>query len=324
MDRVDEENRIKQSAYRDRIAGAIADGIESYLSGGFESAEVTDASGEEDFDDAIHSRAGERGLTVTQYLGFAEAEPATSSVSSFAPAAPVHADGGHVDGSRLLPDAAVGGAPSSVVEAILNDAGVLRSGQAGEPDAGEDRFLDGSQGLDFSSLGGDPQRDRAVVSEAFSPFESSGFDYAEFAAFIEGLGLRHFSPGEFLYLGAGNQSGACAGRNGPPPRSLWDNIRNTALMIDEIRNRLGYPVRIISGYRNPSYNSCVGGASGSLHMRFNALDWTCSNGTVAQWHAAATAVRGSRSQFAGGIGRYNSSRFIHIDTRGSNANWSGS
>ena len=90
-------------------------------------------------------------------------------------------------------------------------------------------------------------------------------------------------------------------------------------MLDEIRHRLGAKCRILSAYRNAPYNSCIGGESASLHMRFNAIDFRCETGTSSQWHAVAKAVRASSSEFVGGIGKYPS--FIHVDTRGYVANW---
>lgn len=92
-------------------------------------------------------------------------------------------------------------------------------------------------------------------------------------------------------------------------------------MLDRIRTQLGAPVKILSGYRNQAYNSCISGAGGSHHMRFNAIDWRCTTGTPAQWREVARQVRVSDSRFRGGIGYYPNSNFIHIDTRGRNANW---
>jgi N-acetylmuramoyl-L-alanine amidase len=94
-------------------------------------------------------------------------------------------------------------------------------------------------------------------------------------------------------------------------------------MLDEIRRRLGAPVRILSCYRSPAYNSCIGGESASLHMKFNAIDWRCDSGSVQEWHRAAKDVRRSKPEFLGGVGLYVNSRFIHIDTRGHEANWQG-
>lgn len=141
----------------------------------------------------------------------------------------------------------------------------------------------------------------------------------EFDDFISGLDLRFYSPGEFLVKGGSNSSGACAGKNTDPPRSLWANIVNTAIAIDRLRQDLGYAVTLTSAYRGPSYNSCIGGASASQHMRFNALDFQGSQGSPGDWAAAARNLRDNLGIFRGGIGTYNT--FVHIDTRGYNADW---
>ena len=107
------------------------------------------------------------------------------------------------------------------------------------------------------------------------------------------------------------------------PQSLWNNIVNTTLMLDRIRATLGAPIRILSCYRNEAYNSCISGAGGSQHKRFNAIDWHCTSGTPQEWREVARQVRSSDRRFRGGIGFYLDSRFIHIDTRGQDANWTG-
>ncbi len=151
---------------------------------------------------------------------------------------------------------------------------------------------------------------------------AQGFDMAAFRAFVDSLGLRYLSPEELLFLGGSNAVGAaCAGRNSLPPANLWPRVANTARMLDEIRERLGASCRILSAYRAPAYNTCVGGESASLHMSFNAIDFRCSSGIPTKWRDVARAVRSSNPAFKGGIGLYSS--FVHIDTRGSIANWNG-
>jgi len=318
MDRIAEENRIKLPSYRDRIAAALADGIEAYFLSGFESADSFETAHEQDFDDAIHESAARSGLSVQQYLGFAEtSNPPSSAALTAAPASAV-------DGSQLLAEAApvyeAAGA-TSVVDAMLAEVSRPASGLSGD-DTDEDAFIDASHGIDFTEFGRDPAKDRTMLQLGYGGFESAGFDFGAFSAFIDGLGLRHFTATELLYMGGNNNSGSCMDKNAPPPRALWDNIANTAQMLDEIRNRLGHPIRILSGYRSPAYNSCVGGKPSSLHAKFNALDWTSTGGSSGQWHEIAKAVRAENpGRFTGGIGRYKSKNFIHIDTRGSNANW---
>ncbi|WP_295879953.1 D-Ala-D-Ala carboxypeptidase family metallohydrolase [uncultured Thiohalocapsa sp.] len=149
-----------------------------------------------------------------------------------------------------------------------------------------------------------------------------GGDYFEdFETFLGNLGIEHFAPHEFLVMGVGNAAGRCAGKNSLPPRRLWPELTNSALMIDEIRRRLGAAVIITSAYRSKPYNTCIydGQDNNSLHKRFNALDWVCREGGVSDWHRVAREVREADPSFIGGIGRYRS--FIHIDTRGKYANW---
>jgi len=147
---------------------------------------------------------------------------------------------------------------------------------------------------------------------------------AGFQHFVDGLGLRYFSARELLFLGGSNESGTCAGLNDLPPEALWPNIAKTARMLDEIRHRLGYSVTILSGYRSPDYNRCIGGEAGSLHMRFNAIDFVGSKDNSRTWWEVAKSVRLSDPDFKGGIGYYRVKKFVHIDTRGTNANWKGS
>lgn len=112
------------------------------------------------------------------------------------------------------------------------------------------------------------------------------------------------------------RSGVCSG---VPPRYLWRNMRNTARVANEIRRRLGVPLRtVVSAYRSPEYNSkCPGASKYSQHLQNRALDliFDCPS------QCAFDMVVKLRDEgfFKGGIGLY--SNFIHIDTRGRNATW---
>lgn len=187
----------------------------------------------------------------------------------------------------------------------------------GTPDAeleAAEAARDAVLGGDLSSLVANPTRATAGMDEL------AGY-LADFEAFLREHGIEYFEASELLYLGAGNASGECKGLNDLPDRSLWPRVANTALMIDEIRRLLGHPIIVISGYRSPAYNTCVGGASSSLHVDFNALDFRSRHGSPSTWAQIARDVRRSDTRFKGGIGVY--SGFLHIDTRGYEANWTG-
>ncbi|NPU12815.1 DUF882 domain-containing protein [Bradyrhizobium sp. 83012] len=145
--------------------------------------------------------------------------------------------------------------------------------------------------------------------------------YARFAAFVAQLGLRHFDADELLFLGSQNTGGSCKGLNTYPAEALWPNIAPTAAVLDKLREDLGVPIRILSIYRSPLYNRCIdGSAVNSFHMQFKAIDFSCDTGSPAIWAAKLKEYR-SRGVFSGGIGVYRS--FVHVDTRGTNANWTG-
>jgi N-acetylmuramoyl-L-alanine amidase len=194
--------------------------------------------------------------------------------------------------------------------------------KASKKAAKKPRYDDQNDVNEFShvDIGEGFDADAYALETVGSRLEAIGFNLDTFRSYIQSLGLRYFSAEELLYMGGSNAPGeACAGKNRPPGENLWTNIGNTARMLDEIRHRLNAKCTILSAYRSPAYNSCVGGENASLHMKYNAIDFRCVSGTPSQWHTVATAARASAAHFKGGIGKYSS--FIHIDTRGHNANW---
>ncbi|MDV7143982.1 caspase family protein [Tropicimonas sp. TH_r6] len=160
---------------------------------------------------------------------------------------------------------------------------------------------------------------RSPVDPSVRSGETWG-DAQAFFDFIGALGLRHFSPGEFVILGdAHHGAGPCAGRNLYPPRHLWGNVVNTARVVDELRERIGKPVVIVSAYRAPGYNACIGGDGASVHMRYNALDFKVPGMSSEDVAWALRQMRDVENRFSGGIGLYDS--FVHVDTRGFDATW---
>ena len=77
--------------------------------------------------------------------------------------------------------------------------------------------------------------------------------------------------------------------------------------LQTLRNRLGKPLIVRSGYRSPSHNKAVGGAKASKHMDGIAFDIAMSNHDPAAFEATARAVG-----FLG-FGTYPRSGFMHID-----------
>jgi len=169
---------------------------------------------------------------------------------------------------------------------------------------------------------------RGPVVEPVSAETALVGDYdSDFAAYIESLGLRHFKPYEFLVMGGrhSNPHSSAYGLNEKPPRKLWPNIGLTAQVLDRLRDLLGAPIVTTSVYRSTRYNTKIGGARNSLHKQFRAVDFIVkANSGPAEW---ANVLRqqlrqgkgSSRGMFKGGVGTYSS--FVHVDTRGTNADW---
>lgn len=90
--------------------------------------------------------------------------------------------------------------------------------------------------------------------------------------------------------------------------------------IQKIRDHFGKSITITSGYRCPTHNSRVGGATGSRHAKGQAADIVVSGVApklVAQY-AESIGIKG--------IGLYETAKdghFVHIDTRTTKSFWYG-
>lgn len=132
--------------------------------------------------------------------------------------------------------------------------------------------------------------------------------------------LQFFSPRELLFKGAGHyQRGSKSfGLNTDPPPELWRNILPTIKILDRFRATLDAPIRIISAYRSPAYNRSIDGALRSQHTEFAAIDFMSARGKPVMWAQELKEMRHD-GDFKGGIGVYRT--FVHVDTRGWNADW---
>lgn len=77
--------------------------------------------------------------------------------------------------------------------------------------------------------------------------------------------------------------------------------------LQMLRDRLGRPITINSGYRCPAYNQRIGGAPQSLHMQGMAADIVVAGVPPVQVAAAAEQVG------FGGIKAYTGMGFTHVD-----------
>jgi uncharacterized protein YcbK (DUF882 family) len=83
--------------------------------------------------------------------------------------------------------------------------------------------------------------------------------------------------------------------------------------LQALRDKIGKPFHVNSGYRSPEHNEAVGGAPNSKHMEGIAFDISLSNLDRQILYQEAMA------HGFNGIGQYPS--FMHIDTRQNKARW---
>ena len=75
-----------------------------------------------------------------------------------------------------------------------------------------------------------------------------------------------------------------------PTAEHLENLKETARQADRMREFLGHPVIVTSGYRSPKLNAAIGGSKTSSHMQGYAIDFRCPGfGTPAQVFAALRA-----------------------------------
>lgn len=105
-----------------------------------------------------------------------------------------------------------------------------------------------------------------------------------------------------------------------PDNLLW-NILPTIRVLQELRNWYERPILINSSYRSASYNKLVNGSKKSLHLEFNAIDFTVADKKDLKKLYLQLDIWDKEHHFkflpkAGsmGIGFYEN-RFIHLDTR---------
>lgn len=98
------------------------------------------------------------------------------------------------------------------------------------------------------------------------------------------------------------------------------------VFLEPLRKEFG-SVHINSGFRTPSYNASVGGATGSYHIytqgdgNDQAADVTCASGSPSQWHSFLKKIRSEKRGGNGGLGLY--STFVHVDIRDYQSDWTG-
>ena len=105
------------------------------------------------------------------------------------------------------------------------------------------------------------------------------------------------------------------------PEEFMENVQLLAENLQVLRDEIGVPIRVISGYRSPKYNTKISGARRSQHMTAKAADIVISSMEPSEVKAKIVSLIKAGKMHSGGIGLYTT--FTHYDVRGRNARWRG-
>lgn len=104
------------------------------------------------------------------------------------------------------------------------------------------------------------------------------------------------------------------------PARYMPNLRRLVRNLEVLRAAFGgASIHVNSGYRSPTYNRRVGGASNSQHLYAAAADIVVAGKTPRQVKAKIEELIRAGSMEDGGVGLYSS--FVHYDVRGYHARW---
>lgn len=106
------------------------------------------------------------------------------------------------------------------------------------------------------------------------------------------------------------------------PRKYMGHVRELAKNLQVLRDHIGKPIKITSGYRSPEHNKRVGGVKNSQHLFGKAADIKVSRKSTEAVYAAISDLIDQGKMSKGGLGLYDT--FVHYDIRGRNARWNGS
>ena len=103
------------------------------------------------------------------------------------------------------------------------------------------------------------------------------------------------------------------------PNAVLENIKEVASNLQALRDYIGEPIKVNSGYRSPKHNKSIGGVKNSRHIKGQAAD-ICVLGMRSRDVVKAIKKLISEGKMKeGGIGTYET--FVHYDIRGTKARW---
>jgi len=103
------------------------------------------------------------------------------------------------------------------------------------------------------------------------------------------------------------------------PPEYMDNVQELADNLQVLRDAIGKPVYIMSGYRTVEYNERCGGAPKTQHLYAKAADIQISGMAPNDVQDEVLRLINEGKMKQGGVGIYPT--FVHYDIRGTKARW---
>ena len=104
-----------------------------------------------------------------------------------------------------------------------------------------------------------------------------------------------------------------------PSGTALKNTEELAKNLQVLRDHIGKPIYINSGYRTIKHNEKVGGAKFSQHLIGKAADIVVKGMTPREVYLAIEELFSNNKMKLGGLTEY--STFVHYDIRGYRAKW---
>jgi uncharacterized protein YcbK (DUF882 family) len=105
------------------------------------------------------------------------------------------------------------------------------------------------------------------------------------------------------------------------PGEHKENVERLARNLEVLRERVGRPIHVDSGYRSIEHNSRVGGEPHSLRLKGFAADIRVDGMDPLELRRTVENLIHEGKMGPGGLGTYKGQQFIHYDVRGKNARW---
>jgi uncharacterized protein YcbK (DUF882 family) len=103
------------------------------------------------------------------------------------------------------------------------------------------------------------------------------------------------------------------------PSDVKMNVIELIDNLNVLRQELGSPLFVNSGYRSPEHNKSIGGSLNSQHLTGKAADIRSNEYTPKQIKEKIEELIKVGKMKQGGLSAYNT--FVHYDIRGKKARW---